>query len=239
MKLGAFRTPCKIVGSVRLDDGEYIGSEFGYNYLCSSESDLIEGASDEADVVKVDSLGTTNDEQVSTPNQPAPPARVDNSDESRPANAVGSATVDSNASSTDDCLVQVAFEDTIPHAHDYELPVLLDDVKAHRHLSNEKGTSWKCQNYFFLKNTVLLCSPVEVQGLLEKFMRHQAHAQCTTLKLSFWSMSINLAGVQSKSCGVARYPDSTPGSSNKFTRVMKYRLMTTPSLHSSTKLAET
>ncbi|KAL3157128.1 hypothetical protein ABBQ38_001372 [Trebouxia sp. C0009 RCD-2024] len=178
LKLGAFQTPCNIVGSVRLDDGEYIGSE----------EDGMHGA---------ESPSTADGDQVSREFQPVS-ARVDDSNQPRLASAGGGTMLDAEAVSVDNCAVLEQDAPTQIHVEsaDTNVPPCCQkhpDVKAHRQLANEKGTSWHCQNYFFLKNTVLSCSEIEVQEILTEYMKRQAHAQCRMLKAELLEHVHNLS----------------------------------------------
>ncbi|KAL3146240.1 hypothetical protein ABBQ32_002943 [Trebouxia sp. C0010 RCD-2024] len=186
LTLGAFQTPFNIVGSVRLDDGEHCGNELEicHCYITITEPDSIEGASEEDGMHGVESPRTADSDQVSRHFQPLS-MRVD-SDDTRLASAVGVTMLDAEAASVHDC---AGLEQDAPQIHvesgDTDIPLFNQkhpDVKAHQQLSNEKGTSWHCQNFFFLKHTVLSCSEGEVQELLREFMEIQAHAQCRMLK---------------------------------------------------------
>ena len=149
---GSISDSCNIVGSVRLDDGEYIGSEpdIRHKYCMSiAESDSSEGASEGVGVVE--SSRTADGDQVSSQCQPVS-AGVKNSDETHPISAVGSTTEDAEAASIEDCAGVVQHASTQIHAEsdDTDLPLASHkhhDVKAHRQLSNEKDTNWHCQNF--------------------------------------------------------------------------------------------
>ncbi|KAL3157127.1 hypothetical protein ABBQ38_001371 [Trebouxia sp. C0009 RCD-2024] len=170
LTLGAFQTPCNIVGSVRLDDGEYIRSEFE---ICNNHASIAEPDS---------SQGAGEEDGMQGPESPST-----DDDQTQLASVVGVTTLDAEAASLHDCagLEQDAPSQIHSESLDTDVPLCAQkhpDVKAHRQLANEKGTSWHCQNYFFLKHTVLSCSQVEVQEILKEFRKRQAHAQCGMLK---------------------------------------------------------
>ena len=189
MTLGAFGSPCSINGTVRLDDGEYIGSEIGIHYHPRSRNcvthDSQDGGSDRQDGNSINDhadlprlQGIVKPDKGTTPLQPSlaevshttissSPDAVDRELHPPLTAAIGEIQATREESAT--CLEGTSAAQP-------------NSLAAMQQIANEEGTSWHCQNYFYLKDAVLSCTQAEVQELLRQFRQRQAHEQCAKLR---------------------------------------------------------
>lgn len=190
MTLGAFDSPCSIIGTVRLDDGEYIGSEIGIHYHPRSRNcvtqDSQDGESDGQDENfindHVDLLrlqGNVKPDKGTTPLQPSLAEVSDNTISSSPGAVDRELHPPLTAAIGD---IQAACKESATCLEGSASAAQPNSLAAMQQIANEEGTSWHCQNYFYLKDAVLSCTQAEVQELLRQFRQRQAHEQCTKLK---------------------------------------------------------
>ena len=169
MTLGAYQSPCNIVGAVRLDNEEHIGCDLDIE-TCRrsspydpSECDSSECGSKGSDFESVElaNLQIDDDDKVSGVGHPVV-AEADNSNKTVPASTVADFMVGPEAATLVGCSSseQEVCEQVDP---DHANVILRSPYnnKAKRQLANEQRRCWS-QTYFHLKDAVLSCTEVEV-----------------------------------------------------------------------------